>query len=124
MEEDIQPSLGRGMTAMTDGAEGGTIRTDAMEECQHSRGGVCHLHGPGASLHWRPARRTGRGRGRGGSNGYRREYYYSCDLGPRGRGRLRQSSLSFARTTNDDNNRDNTTSDDFTSTTHTGGNMG
>ena len=24
---------------MTDGAEGGTRRTDAMEECQHSRGG-------------------------------------------------------------------------------------
>ena len=39
MEEDIQPSLGRGMTARTDGAEGGTRRTDARDECQHSRGG-------------------------------------------------------------------------------------
>ena len=28
-----------------------------------------------------------------------RHYYYSCDVGPRGRGRLKQTTLSFRKTT-------------------------
>ena len=32
-----------------------------------------------------------------------RDYYYSCDIGPHGRGRLRQQKLSFRKTTPEDN---------------------
>ena len=38
-----------------------------------------------------------------------RKYYYSCDIGPRGRGRLRQQRLSFRKSTpegEDDPDRD------------------
>ena len=63
--------------------------------CSYTRGGICHLHGPGARRMWRPARRGARGRH---GEDYTRVYSYVCDLGPRGRG-LRQATLSFGRTT-------------------------
>ena len=63
-------------------------------------GGICTTHGPGASQHWRPKKRTTPGPR--GERTYR-EYYYVCDIGPRGRGVLRQSRLSsFVNATQED----------------------
>ena len=73
-------------------------------DCVYAAGGVCETHGAGAKRYWRP-RGSSRVRGVGGSGRKipEREYYYQCDLGPRGGRKLWQSRLSFtpARRKND-----------------------
>ena len=64
-------------------------------ECIHTRDGVCSLHGPGATRYWKPVRVRKRGADGSISTEMKRRPYHVCDLGPRGRGRLRQSRLGF-----------------------------
>ena len=66
--------------------------------CQHGRGGVYVLHGAGARRCWRPVWREVMGAYGTPVLEYHGEAYYECDFG-RGRGRLRQTRLSFGRTT-------------------------
>ena len=66
------------------------------DECVYRRGGVCEKHGPGAKLYWKPLNKPAPGPG---GKMVTRHYYYSCDVGPRGRGRLKQTTLSFRKTT-------------------------
>ena len=77
------------------------------DDCVYRRGGDCTRHGPGAKLYWKPLRPPV-----AGPDGVlkTRKYYYSCDIGPRGRGRLRQQRLSFRKTTPEDE--DNPDKDD------------
>ena len=94
-EEDLltNPTADRG--------EGGRPRPRlTVGGCVYVVGGNCVEHGPGAKRYWHPTTRTDVGpdgivtRTRG------REYYYECNLGQRGRGRLRQARLSsFVKTT-------------------------
>ena len=87
-EEDLQatPTLDRGE------AEGpGPRGTLTVGGCVYVGGGNCVEHGPGAKRYWRPLPK---------SAGGGREYYYECDVGPRGRGRFRQARLSsYVKTT-------------------------
>ena len=72
-----------------------------MRECVHDEKGVCDVHGTGAKEYWRPAKGMVRGR-RGSTPTMRhaKEWYWACDLGTLGRGRMRQTSLSsFMKTT-------------------------
>ena len=74
------------------------------EGCVYDDEGTCSIHGRGASKFWKPSRRMVKTR-RGGipKLRYEREHYFVCDLGTRGRGRLRQTTLSFWKTTPQDN---------------------
>ena len=76
------------------------MKTRAKVTCEYRSCGVCLHHGPGAKLRWKP-------------KGYmmelykdgfmskklNKEYFYVCDLDLRGRGKLKQTVLSFAKTT-------------------------
>ena len=77
--------------------------TPFKRECVHDEEGVlCDVHGAGAKEYWRPAGRMIRGR-RGSTPimKHAKEYYYSCDVVIRGRGRMKQTTLSaFLKTTN------------------------
>ena len=64
-------------------------------ECEHTRDGVCSLHGPGAKRYWKPVRMRKREADGSITTEVKRRPYHVCDLGPRGRGRLRQSRLGF-----------------------------
>ena len=78
--------------SLGEGAVGPTGPSTRRQSCVYRRGGNCTTHGPGAQRYWRPLGTPRRGpRG----NMVTREYYYSCDIGPRGRGRLRQARLPF-----------------------------
>ena len=66
----------------------------------HSRGGVCTLHGPGAKYRWRPKGekkividKNGKKR-----TTYDKEYFWTCDLTPRGGRKLTQTKLNIRRT--------------------------
>ena len=73
--------------------------------CVYSKGGVCGQQGPGAKLCWKPVPVEERVPGPGGRL-VTREYFYRCEVGPRGSG-LRQSMISFGRVTVDARRGDN-----------------
>ena len=78
------------------------------KECQHLRGGVCILHGPGAKMKYKPKMTVTTGPDGKKIRTMTKEHYYQCDLAPpsplvvgeggRG-GKLRQTQLSFVKTT-------------------------
>ena len=57
------------------------------------------LHGPGASKRWKPSIKTVRDDDGKVRTEYKRVVYYKCDLGHKKKNRLRQTSLSFVKTT-------------------------
>ena len=88
--------------------------------CTYRKGGVCDIHGPGAKYHWKPIRNPVPG-----PDGklLTRRYYWVCEIGPKGRGKLRQTKLSFGgmrRSTGGDDNDDSRPDNTLDSTT-TGG---
>ena len=62
--------------------------------CVYTKRGVCDVHGPGAKETWRPIKK--RVTMPGGVVKYEtgRKYSWTCDLGPRGRGLLRQRGIA------------------------------
>ena len=77
------------------------IDPNVRKDCVHDAEGVCDVHGAGAKEHWRYAK--GMVRGRRGSTPtmkHTKEWYWACDLGTRGGGKMRQLSLSsYMKTT-------------------------
>ena len=74
--------------------------------CSYKKGGVCVIHGPGAREHWRPIRDPVPGPS---GKLITRQYYWVCpkeEIGPKGRGILRQSKLSFGGMRRQSDNRD------------------
>ena len=67
--------------------------------CKHDKKGVCDLHGEGASRHWKPAGVTHVWEGGRRISKVIRAYSYRCDLDLEGKKKLRQSKLSFGKTT-------------------------
>ena len=70
--------------------------TDGMT-CEHKKGGVCVLHGPGAKLRWKPIGPkivtyvNGKKK-----TSYNKDYFYVCDLGLLGSGKtMKQTMLSL-----------------------------
>ena len=80
------------------GAQGGS---PATKGCVYTKGGTCSRHGPGAKLHWKPVKV--RNPAPGGKK-TTKQYYYTCDIGPKG-GALRQPRLSFRAKLEEDNPR-------------------
>ena len=70
----------------------------SMKECQHARGGVCRVHGPGAKKKFRPVRVTVFGQDGKEVTRIKQKSYYTCDVGTGGT-RLLQTRLSFIRDT-------------------------
>ena len=68
--------------------------------CTYTEDGTCLRHGEGAMKYFRPSKKMVKGQRRGARTmKYEKEWYYSCDLTPRG-GRRRQPKLtSFLKTT-------------------------
>ena len=71
------------------------------EKCSHKKG-FCHLHGDGAKKYFKYVSIKKMGPDGVMKPGSRRQTYYQCDLGQRGRGKLRQSRISFHRPTQGD----------------------
>ena len=74
--------------------------------CSYRKGGICVIHGPGAREHWRPIRDPVPGPS---GKLITRQYYWVCpkeEMGPKGRGILRQSKLSFGGMRRQSDNRD------------------
>ena len=77
-----------------DRGEGGRPRPRlTVGGCVYVVGGNCVEHGPGAKRYWHPTTRTDVGPDGIVTRTRRREYYYECNLGQRGRGRFRQARL-------------------------------
>ena len=78
-----------------------SIDQNVRKDCVHDAEGVCDIHGAGAKEHWRYAK--GMVKGRRGSTPtmkHTKEWYWACDLGTRGGGKMRQLSLSsYMKTT-------------------------
>ena len=69
---------------------------------------MCSLHGPGAKRYWKPVRMRKREADGSITTEVKRRPYHVCDLGPRGRGRLRQSRLNFRPVRNEGSPREET----------------
>ena len=88
-----EPSMGRKHLVSVDdddddqGAQGDSSK---MIKCSFKKGGICHLHGPGATKRWKPVPLKTVGPD---GKRFEKKYFYVCDLGARGR--LRQTKLSF-----------------------------
>ena len=67
--------------------------------CQHDRRGYCATHGWGARRLERRIPCMVKGPGGKNVKSYKKKPYFECDLGPQGRGPLRQTRLSFIKTT-------------------------
>ena len=96
-EDDIGTS-----TLATQGASGrtGTRVTGVsvprtMTGCEHVRGGLCKLHGPGAKKKVRPIRVTIQGPDGREVVKIKKKTFYTCDVGEGGT-RLLQTRLSFS----------------------------
>ena len=63
------------------------------------RGGNCVEHGPGAKLKFKPGFKMTAGPGGEKTRTYCRKSYYECELDPRGKRKLKQTQLSFVKTT-------------------------
>ena len=89
-------------------------RSPKRGKCTYRRGGVCVEHGPGAKLCWIPMKVPNPAPGEKKTT---RHYYYSCDVGPRGKV-LRQTRLSFGAVRKEDNPRrqEDSTNGDFENT--------
>ena len=74
-----------------DKEEGGIRR-----KCTYEKGGLCHLHGPGAVCKWKPVIKTEMGEGGIIVRKKSREYFWVCDIGEMGV--RRQTKLSFVQT--------------------------
>ena len=57
--------------------------------CNHAKGGICAVHGPGAKLRWRPVIK-----GVGDAWDKTKEYFYVCDLSKKAK-KWKQTRLSF-----------------------------
>ena len=68
-------------------------------KCQYKKGGNCVEHGPGAKAKFRPGFKWTAGPDGGRTRTYYRQKYYECDLDPRGKGKLKQTQLTFIKTT-------------------------
>lgn len=57
--------------------------TPAWQDCVHSKGGVCSVHGKGALLRWKPSAKKTSPKVEGGRSvdKYEGKYNYVCDLG-------------------------------------------
>ena len=78
--------------------------------CSYSGKGFCALHGPGAKSYWKP--KTRRVTDQDGVTRLKTErlYYYVCDLGPQGRGKLiKQTSISGLLSSNRGGREENST---------------
>ena len=67
-----------------------------MRECSYTGKGICSLHGPWAKLRWKPKLKKVTDQ-EGVTKLVKlkeRKYFYVCNLGPSGRGALRQTSIS------------------------------
>ena len=75
--------------------------TPVQRECVHDKHGWCEVHGAIAKEYWRPAGRMVKGRrGSAPVMKHAKEYHFSCDVVVRGRGRMKQTTLSsFVKTT-------------------------
>ena len=65
-------------------------------KCTYEKGGLCHLHGPGAVCKWKPVIKTEMGEGGIIVRKKSREYFWVCDIGEMGV--RRQTKLSFVQT--------------------------
>ena len=72
-----------------DKEEGGIRR-----KCTYEKGGLCHLHGPGAVCKWKPVIKTEMGEGGIIVRKKSREYFWVCENGRE----KRQTKLSFVQT--------------------------
>ena len=72
------------------------MRTKPDVKCEYRSGGVCVHHGPGAKPN---GMRIELNKDGTTSKRCNKEYFYVCDLAPRGRGKLQQIVLSFSKTT-------------------------
>ena len=114
---DAQTPVGQGLTSAAGRRRG----------CHHLKGGRCLLHGEGAKKKWKPVQSRIVGPGGKVTMKYvgKRETWYECDVGPEGGNVLRQSRLSFVKTTpvivrgvgDARGGTQNTSNSDFSSTT-------
>ena len=72
-----------------------------QEKCSYKKG-ICHLHGDGARKYFKFVSIKKKGPDGVMIPGSRKQSYYQCDLGQRGRGKLIQSRISFHRPTQGD----------------------
>ena len=77
------------------------LPTTPQEKCSYKKG-ICHLHGDGAKKYFKFVSIKKKGPDGVMIPGSRKQSYYQCDLGQRGRGKLRQSRISFHRPTQGD----------------------
>ena len=85
---------------------GGKGLTGSTQRCTQTRSGVCSVHGPGAKWCWEP---IPVGRRKPGPNGklITKKYLWKCEVSRSGK-MMRQTRLSFGRSIEDENKRDNT----------------
>ena len=89
------------MLGTSAGAVGGAPGTQRV--CQHSKDGVCCLHGPGAKWMWRPV--PVKNPGPGGRK-TRKEYSWKCEVNLRGK-TMKQTKISFGQLNNKEERGDN-----------------
>ena len=81
--------------------------SDRSRKCEHSKDGVCSIHGEGAKKF--PKLVTLKVRDKSGKEVTRtaKRYFFVCDLSLRRGIKLKQTRLSFRKTTNPEDNPDN-----------------
>ena len=83
----------------TEDGRAGAARTPLVRRgCQHDKRGYCTKHGWGARRLERRVSCVTTDPGGKKVKSYKKKPYFECDLGPNGRGVLRQTQLSFLRT--------------------------
>ena len=74
---------------------GGNTRPLTVRGCQHDRMGYCSTHEMMAVKKWREISCLKAGPGGRKIRTTRKKHYFECEVGPRGRGVLRQTLLTF-----------------------------
>ena len=83
----------------TEDCHAGAAKTPLVRRgCQHDKRGYCTKHGWGARRLERRVSCVTTGPDGKKVKSYKKKPYFECDLGPNGRGVLRQTQLSFLRT--------------------------
>ena len=75
--------------------------TPVVRECNHDKDGWCDVHQAKAKEYWRPGKGMVKGkRGKATVMKHEKEHYFSCDIVVKGKGRMKQTTLSsFMKTT-------------------------
>ena len=77
------------------------INPPVMRECIHDKDGWCEVHQAKAKEYWRPGKGMVKGkRGKATVMKHEKENYFSCDIVVKGKGRMKQMTLSsYLKTT-------------------------